>query len=122
MTTVAKYKIKETSNLSPRVKWLRDYFFEGVNRKWNNELVSFSNGEEWDIVHEESHFYVAPEMYGLIQLGSVCLKQMSKKVDLPNGFWEKTLPERRAWFVDEVMVNRMPQELLPETSSPAQDF
>ena len=113
MTTVAKYKIKETSNLSPRVKWLRDYFFEGVNRKWNNELVSFSNGEEWDIVHEESHFYVAPEMYGLIQLGSVCLKQMSKKVDLPNGFWEKTLPERRAWFVDEVMVNRMPQELLP---------
>ena len=113
MATVAKYKIKEASNLSPRVKWLRDYFFEGTERKWNNELISFSSGTEWDIVHEESHFYVAPEMYGLIQLGSVCLKQMSRKVGLPSSFWEKSLPERRAWFVDEVMVNYMPQELLP---------
>ena len=113
MAAVAKYKIKEASNLSPRVKWLRDYYFKGIDRKWNNELISFSNGNEWDIVHEESHFYVAPEMYGFIQLGTVALKQISKKVGLPNGFWEKSLPERRAWFVDEVMVNHMPQELLP---------
>ena len=29
--------IKEPGTLSPRVKWLRDYYFSGTDRKWNNE-------------------------------------------------------------------------------------
>ena len=31
---------------------------------------------------------------------------------IPN-FWTWSLPERRAWFVKEVMVNHVPQEILP---------
>ena len=32
-----RYAIKQPKNLSPRIQWLRDYYFQGVNRKWNND-------------------------------------------------------------------------------------
>jgi DNA-binding transcriptional regulator YhcF (GntR family) len=34
-TTSTAYQIKQTRNLSPRIQWLRDYYFQGVNRRWN---------------------------------------------------------------------------------------
>jgi hypothetical protein len=39
-----KYNVKEPKNLSPRIQWLRDYFFQGVKRKWNNEFTSWTTG------------------------------------------------------------------------------
>ena len=48
MTTLTaektKFEIKAPKNLSPRVRWLRDYYFQGVNRKWNNEYISYTTG------------------------------------------------------------------------------
>ena len=41
-------KIKEPKNLTPRIEWLRNYYFEGVNRPWNNEYKVFTTGEEHD--------------------------------------------------------------------------
>ena len=32
-TTTTAYQIKQTRNLSPRIQWLRDYYFQGVNRR-----------------------------------------------------------------------------------------
>jgi len=49
MVEKTKYQIKESRNLSPRVKWLRDYYFKGVDRKWNNEY----NGEK----NRDTHFH-----------------------------------------------------------------
>ncbi|MFP4446784.1 MAG: pyruvate formate lyase family protein, partial [Desulfosudaceae bacterium] len=43
--------------------------------------------------------------------GSFC--QAARNVPLPDDFWSKSLPERRAWFVREVMVNHLPHEILP---------
>jgi len=34
-----RYKIKVPKNLSPRVQWLRDYYFQGNQIKWNNEFI-----------------------------------------------------------------------------------
>ncbi len=36
-----KFQIAEPHNLSPRSKWLRDYYFKGVEREWNNEFMPF---------------------------------------------------------------------------------
>ena len=44
--------------------------------------------------------------------GLPCL-QSALPVKLPPDFWSWSLVERRAWFNKEVMVNYVPQEILP---------
>lgn len=113
------YKIAEPHDLSPRQKWLRDYYFKGTEREWNNEMMVFTTGTDWDIVWHEGDFYVAPEIYyymGNKGLGPFAssIRSMAQPVELPNNFWEMPLPERRAWFFEEVMVNYIPQEIISE--------
>ena len=57
------YAIKEPRGLSPRIQWLRDYYFQGVSRTWNNEFTSWTTGTPWDIQYEELPFYIVPETY-----------------------------------------------------------
>lgn len=37
-----EYQIKEPKQLSDRIMWLRDYFFKGNDRKWNNEFTAWT--------------------------------------------------------------------------------
>ena len=111
--TQLKYRIKEPRNLSPRIQWLRDYFFKGVERPWNNEFTSWTTGEPWDIQYNELSFYIVPETYAFMQTFRSSMSQVARKVELPNWFWDMSLVERRAWFNKEVMVNHLPQEILP---------
>ena len=108
-----KYSIKEPKNLSPRIKWLRDYYFQGNNRKWNNEFVGFTAGTPWDIQYQEGNFYIVPETYTFFPTFTGAFQQASHKVELPEDFWKWSLPERQAWFVKEVMVYYLPHEVLP---------
>ncbi len=108
-----RYSIKEPRNLSPRIKWLRDYYFQGNNRKWNNEFTGFTTGTPWDIQYQEGNYYIVPETYTFFPTFTGAFQQASFKVDLPEGFWEWSLPERQAWFVREVMVYYLPHEVLP---------
>ncbi|MBN1689916.1 MAG: hypothetical protein JW901_02705 [Dehalococcoidia bacterium] len=108
-----RYSIKEPRNLSPRIKWLRDYYFQGNNRKWNNEFTGFTTGTPWDIQYQEGNFYIVPETYTFFPTFTGAFQQASFKVDLPEGFWEWSLPERQAWFIREVMVYYLPHEVLP---------
>jgi formate C-acetyltransferase len=39
--------------------------------------------------------------------------QSARPVQLDESFWQWSLPERRAWFVRETMVNYVPHEILP---------
>jgi hypothetical protein len=57
------YAIKTPENLSPRIQWLRDYYFSGVQRPWNNEATSWTTGTPWDFQYEEFNFYIVPETY-----------------------------------------------------------
>ncbi len=59
--TQAKFAIKTPENLSPRVRWLRDYYFKGTARNWNNEATAWTTGTPWDFQYEEFSFYIVPE-------------------------------------------------------------
>ncbi len=113
LAEISEYRIKEPTGLSDRIKWLRDYYFEGVKRPWNNQFSSWSTGTPWDIQFPEFAFYIVPETFLLLDPLNGSFQQSARNVDLPGDFWSWRLPERRAWFVKEVMVNRVPQEILP---------
>lgn len=117
MATVAydkpKFSIKQPKGLSDRVRWLRDYYFQGVKRKWNNEYTAWTTGTPWDFQFNEMTFYIVPETYFYIPTFRASFNQTAKKVELAPNFWKWSLPERRAWFVREVMVKYLPKEVLP---------
>lgn len=117
MTTMTtekpRFTIKEPRFLSDRVRWLRDYYFQGVNRKWNNEYTAWTTGTPWDFQYNELSFYIVPETYFYIPTFRSSFKQYAKPVKLHPDFWNWNLPERRAWFVKETMVHYVPKEILP---------
>ena len=82
-----RYAVKQPKNLSPRIQWLRDYFFQGVQRRWNNEFTSWTTGTPWDFQYNELTFYIVPETYFYLQTFRSSFKQMARKVDLPPDFW-----------------------------------
>ncbi|MCP4589898.1 MAG: hypothetical protein GY842_04080, partial [bacterium] len=100
-------------NLSPRIKWLRDYYFQGVEREWNNEFTAWTTGTDWDFQYEEITFYIVPETYTFLQTFRSSFRQVARPVALHPNFWKWSLPERRAWFNREVMVRYLPREVLP---------
>ena len=108
-----RFLLKQPLNLSDRISWLRDYYFEGVKRKWNNEFTAWTTGTPWDFQFNEMTFYIVPETYFYIPTFRSSFNQTAKKVDLHPDFWKWSLPERRAWFVREVMVKYLPKEVLP---------
>jgi pyruvate-formate lyase len=107
------YGIKEPKNLSPRIAWLRDFYFRGVERQWNNEFTAWTTGTPWDFQYEELSFYIVPETYAFLQTFRSSFRQVARPVRLDPEFWGWSLPERKAWFMKEVMVNYVPQEILP---------
>ncbi|MCL2494950.1 MAG: hypothetical protein FWE98_04760 [Oscillospiraceae bacterium] len=108
-----QHGVKTPYNLSPRVQWLRDYYFKGNGRKWNNAWQSFTTGEPWDSQFNEQTFYITPETYPFFRPMLKCFHQNACEIAPPAGFYAWSLPERRAWFVKEAMVAYMPQEVLP---------
>jgi pyruvate-formate lyase len=108
-----RYTIKNPENLSPRIQWLRNYYFQGVDRPWNNEYTSWTTGTTWDFQYNELSFYIVPETYTFLQTFRSSFKQVAHPVALSPDFWKRSLPERRAWFNKEVMVHYLPKEILP---------
>jgi len=107
------YALKAPTNLSSRIRWLRDYYFKGVNRTWNNEFTSWTTGTPWDSQFNEITFYIVPETYTFFPTFRSSFRQIARRVALDPGFWSWSLPERRAWFVREVMTKHLPCEILP---------
>jgi pyruvate-formate lyase len=105
--------IKQPKNLTERIKWLRDYYFEGVNRPWNNEYKVFSTGRPHDEVYNEVNYYIVPETYAFFNTFCGGLRQIAKKVEVPEDFYSKSIAERRAWFNKEVMTKHVPLDILP---------
>jgi len=111
----SKATLKQPKNLSPRIQWLRDFYYLGRNREWNNEFMSFSTGAPWDICFEEVYFYTMLENLRSIEMQEASVNQAGTAhiVAVPEGFYDMSLVERKAWFTKEVMVNHVPQEILP---------
>ena len=105
--------MKRPHGLSPRIQWLRDYYFEGVKRRWNNEFTCWTTGTPWDVVYDEISYYIVPETYPFLQTFRASTLQAAHPVELHADFWKWSLPERRAWLIRKVMVDHVPQEILP---------
>ena len=111
--TMLAIPIKQPHQLSPRIQWLREYYFKGLGRPWNNEFSCWTTGTPWDVVYEEMTYYIVPETYAFMQTFCSSSLQAARQVALPEGFWTWSLPERRARFIHDVMVDYVPQEILP---------
>ena len=107
------YAIKQPANLSARIRWLRDYYFKGIERKWNNEFTSWTTATPWDFQFQEFNFYIVPETYAFLQTFRASFRQTARKVTLHPDFWKWSLPERKAWFNRAVLVDYLPKEILP---------
>jgi formate C-acetyltransferase len=94
-----EHPIKEPKGLSARIQWLRDYYFQGAERAWNNEFVAWTTGTSWDVQFNEMSFYIVPETYALLQTLRGSYRQAARKIDLHPDFWSWSIVERRAWFV-----------------------
>jgi len=112
-TEKPRYDIKAPSGLSPRIEWLRDYYFQGNRRAWNNQFTVWSTGTPWDLQYQELTYYIVPEIHMLLDTAAGGYHQAARTIPLHPDFWYWSLPERRAWFVRDVMVNHVPQEILP---------
>jgi hypothetical protein len=93
---------------------LRDYYFQGARRAWNNEFTAWTTGTPWDVQFNEITYYIVPETYALLQTLRGSFRQAARRVALAEDFWSWSLVERRAWFVKEVIVNHLPQDILPD--------
>lgn len=101
-------KLKTPGKLSPRIKWLRDYYFEGVKRDWNNEYRCFTTGTDWDILYDETPYYIVPETYAFLKTFTISTKQSAKVIEVDDDFWKQPLVVRKAAFLDKAMVEYMP--------------
>ncbi len=112
---MTRYKdaIKQPKNLTPRVKWLRDYFFEGVNRNWNNEYNCYSNGREWDCAFDELTYHIVPETTSFFLPFTAGFTQSGKIVTVNDEFFKQSIVERKAIYEKDLIVNHIPQEILP---------
>jgi len=106
-------RLKEPHGLSRRIQWLRDFYFQGLQREWNNEWTCWTTGAPWDVLYDETTFHIVPESYAFFQPFCSSTLQAARPVELAQDFWRWSIPERRAWFIREVMVNSLPQEILP---------
>lgn len=78
--------VKVPYNLSPRVEWLRDYYFKGSKRKWNNEFMAFTTGTEWDEIFDETSFYIVPEVYSFFSVFNKTFNMSAYTIDTPKDF------------------------------------
>jgi len=106
-------RIKQPHGLSARIAGLRDFYFKGVEREWNNEFCAWTTGTDWDELYDELSFHIVPETYPFLQPFCTSFVQSARPVPLHRDFWSWSLPERRAWFLKQVMVEHLPAEILP---------
>jgi trans-4-hydroxy-L-proline dehydratase len=106
-------KVKEPYNLSPRIKWLYDYYFMGTERNWNNEFLAFTTGTKDDWLFEEMNFYIVPEVYSFFNTFNKTFNQNAVALNLPDDFYSKGLAERKAIFTRKAMIEGVPVEILP---------
>ena len=112
------FSVAQAHDLLPRSKWLRDYYFSGHERKWNNLAMFYTTGVDWDVILYEGEFYVGPEVLDMVGTKGkgvyYSAESMAITVKLPDNFWELSLPERRAIFFETVILNYIPKEIISE--------
>lgn len=90
--------------LSPRVRKLRDEYFEYENRDYfRNETIPYTTGADWDSVYTPHERTIVPEFVPVLDAVQDSLLAFARKVPLPQDFWDEPLIVRHALFFKEVL-------------------
>ena len=98
--------------LSPRVRQLRDQFWDFYKRDYTNEVRAFTSGASWDQVYSPWNWTSAPEMMMFFEGAKAYLLADATRVELPPGFWDEPLVVRRAIFFKRVLEEYLPVQIL----------
>ncbi len=102
-----------SSKLSGRVLRLRDEYFNIEKRDYfKNEIMPFTTGAKWDTVWSPNAWGVVPDLLPFHKAFMETLLLAAKKVELPEGFWEKPHIVRVAIFFSEVVTKYLPVKIL----------
>ncbi|MBI5034460.1 MAG: formate C-acetyltransferase/glycerol dehydratase family glycyl radical enzyme [Chloroflexi bacterium] len=98
--------------LLPRVKKLRDEYWNFYERKFKNEVRAYTTGTNWDCVYSIWSWTNVPEV-ALFQHGyRSYLGAAATPVHLSEGFWNQPLVVRQALFFREVVHKYLPVQIL----------
>jgi formate C-acetyltransferase len=90
--------------LTPRVKKLRDEYFDYDNRDYfRNEVMPYTTGKPWDQVFVPHYWITVPEEIDFLKPICESLLALAQKVDLPTNFWDEPLVVRKSLFLQQVL-------------------
>ena len=98
--------------LTPRVRQLRDQYFDFYQRDYTNEVQAYTTGQPWDQVYAPWNWTNVPEMMMFFEGAKAYLLADATKVRLPCGFWDEPLVVRRALFFKRVVEAHLPIQIL----------
>lgn len=102
-----------SETLSPRLKGLREEFFSFYQREYfRNEVRPYTTGTKWDAVFSPHNWGVVPETFIFFAGYADSLLAGAEKVELPEGFFHRSLALRRAIFFDLVIEKYLPVKIL----------
>jgi len=92
---------------------LREEFYSIADRPYfRNEVMPFTTGTDWDVVWSPVNWGIIPELVPFMGAFSESLRVMAHEVELPPGFWKRSLLMRRALFFREVCGHYLPVRIL----------
>ncbi len=98
--------------LSPRVRRLRDQYWDFYNRAYTNQVRAFTTGTPWDHVYTPWNWTNVPEMMMFFEGAKAYLLSSATKVELPPDFWNEPLVVRQAIFFKRVLEDHLPVQIL----------
>jgi pyruvate formate-lyase/glycerol dehydratase family glycyl radical enzyme len=100
--------------LSPRVRRLRERYWDFYNREYTNEVRAFTTGTAWDHVYSRWSWANVPEMMMFFEGARAYLRADATPVELPPDFWDQPLVVRQAIFFKRVLEDYLPVQILDE--------
>jgi hypothetical protein len=112
---MAKYEnaVKQPGNLSPRVKWLRDYYFEGTKGNGITNIPAIPPAHHGTFSLIQLTYFIVPEMYTYMYPFTASFRSFSEVIPVPDDFWNKSIVERKAIFTKKAVCEKLPIEILP---------
>jgi trans-4-hydroxy-L-proline dehydratase len=104
-----------SDSLTPRIAKLRDEYVNIQDRDYfRNEIMPFTTGAKWDTMWSPALWGVVPDLAPFAKAFMETLPMVATKVDLPDGFWDRSQPLRVAMFFRQVVSKYLPVQILED--------
>lgn len=102
-----------SNELPPRIARLREEYVNIEKRDYfRNEIMPFTTGTPWDTMWSPALWGVVPDLAPFAQAFMETLPMTARRVDLPDGFWDRPHIVRVATFFREVVSSYLPVQIL----------